>query len=544
MKRTRRRKAITGRKRVAEGRTSELVAPVAPAVRSDDHHQRLLLDIANVLATNLQPERLFTAIAQIVRTFIGVDRASLALYEPERDEFEIVALALQEETKLGKGGTIPHSGSRVGKVFDSGRPYLSTIKDSSTFYEDIPLIEEGMHTGLVVPMRVNGNMIGTFNVNSRKEDAFNDLDVTLLTSIADQIAIAVANSRLYQNARRRAERLKQENAHLQDLVQGAETAAKLLLHCPSIRPVIERLIAIAQSDSTVLISGETGSGKGVMARALHAWSGRRYQPFLSCDCASLPEGIGTDFFGLENLKHRARDTRGRPNRAEGATLLLDEVSEIPRQTQARLLSVIQDHAIRSAGSSDPVKVDFRVIATTNRDLAAESAAGRFREDLYYRLSVMKVTVSPLRERRLDIVPLAEHFLAAYAHATEKAVRRLSPQTVNLLQKYSWPGNVRELDHVIEGAVLLHTRGDTLEIDPDMLDESQTTTESPGDGPLVPLAEYEAEYIRRVLQATNGRIAGPRGAAKILRINPSTLRSRMHKLGIAFKHREIQGDNSV
>lgn len=505
-------------------------------IRNDDR-QRLLLGIANVLSTKLEPDRLFGAIADVVHSFVAIDRASLALYEPKRDEFEIVALALQKGTKAGKGWSIPHAGSRVGKVFDSGRPYVSRLDERAVFYEDNVLIEEGMHTGLVIPLRVDGRAIGTFNVNCRREDGLSALDVSLLTSVADQIAIAVANSQAYQSARRRAEQLKRENAHLQDLIHGAETAASLLLHCPSMRPSIDRLIAIAQSDANTLVVGETGSGKGVMARALHAWSGRRYRPFLRCDCAALPaECIEAELFGAEwDSSEEAHGRRaGRFERAQSSTICLDEVAAIPLNAQARLLGVIQEHTIERPGLMEPITVDFRAIATTNRDLAVEVAEGRFREDLYFRLKVLTITVPPLRERLSDIIPLADHFLTAYARALEKNVKRLSAESVSALREYSWPGNIRELDHMIERAVVLHRGGEKLKIDPEFLDEGRPLGDDLGRGPLVSLADFDARYIRRVLQATRGRIAGPKGAAKILGMPPSTLRSRMEKLGIDFE----------
>lgn len=511
-----------------------LATKKAGATIGHDDRQSLLLEIANVLTANLEPDRLFGAIADIAHSFVGIDRASLALYEPSRDEFEIVALALQKGTKFGKGRFVPHAGSRIGKVFDSGRPYLSSLEKPGVFYEDNVLLEEGMHTGLVIPLRVNGKAIGTFNVNCRREDGFSSLDVSLLTSVADQIAIAVANSQAYQSARRRAEALKRENAHLQDLIHGAETAASLLLHCPSMRPSIDRLIAIAQSDATILLMGETGSGKGVMARALHAWSGRRYSPFLRYDCAALSaESIEAELFGTESDSDEEAHGRraGRFERTQGATLCLDEVAEIPLNLQGRLLSVIQEHTIERPGLEEPITLDFRAIAISNRDLAVEVAEGRFREDLYHRLKVMTITVPPLRERPMDIVPLAEHFLTAYARASEKKVKRLSAASVRALREYSWPGNIRELDHVIERAMVLHRGGEQLEIDSELLDEGRPLGDDLENGPLVSLAEFEARYIRRVLQATRGRIAGSKGAARILAMPPSTLRSRMEKLGI-------------
>src|SRR5581483_10278342 len=258
-------------------------ARALPRPHLDPH--AVLLEIANLLATKLDPNVLFETIAQVLRRFFNIDRASLVIYDPDRDAFELIALALQEESSLGKGRSIPRVGSRVGTVFDSQRPYHSRLGDSG-FFEDPPLVREGMQTSLSIPMIVEGRAVGTFNVDTRRVAAIGEFDLDLLTKVANQIGIAVVNSRTFQTMRRTTEGLQRENANLLRLIQPPDDCAHLLLNCPSLRGSIDRLMTLAKVDATVLVTGETGTGKGVLARTLHGWSARRHRPFVKCDCAA------------------------------------------------------------------------------------------------------------------------------------------------------------------------------------------------------------------------------------------------------------------
>jgi len=505
---------------------------VTSSLASGDHS--LLLDIANLLSNKLEPELLFDTIAHVVRQFLNIDRASIALYDSERDAFEIVAIALHENTHVGKGFAIPHTGSRAGKVFDSGQPYLSTLRSSSGFYEDPPLLKDGMHTGLVVPMLVDGRPIGTFNLNFREERAISQSDVDLLGKIANQIGIAVATSRAFQRIRSTTEGLQRENEYLLRLMQPEESS--LLLDTPSLRRGLDRLMTLAKVDATVLISGETGTGKGVLARALHGWSARRNVPFVKCDCAALtPSLIESELFGHEKGAFTGAHARriGRFELANGGTLFLDEIGEMPLQTQAKLLGVLQDRQVQRVGGSRPIGVDIRVIAASNRDLRAQVESGAFREDLYYRLNVLNIHLLPLRERTEDILPLVTHFIRVFNRTLGRSVEAISASAQSSLLSYAWPGNIREVENVVERAVLL-SRGSVLEIE-DVLTRGAPVEVSQARVPrrpeLMTLAAVEERHIRSILDETAWRIAGPRGAAKILGMHPNTLRSRMEKLGI-------------
>ena len=496
----------------------------------------LLLEIANVLTTKLEPDVLFTTIARVVRTALPIDRASLALYDPDRDEFELVALALQENSEVGKGWVIPHRGSRAGKAFDERRPFLSrALGEGATFFEDAQLVKEGMHTGLTIPLIVAEKPIGTFNVNCRKASGLGAVDVELLTKIGEQIAIAVANSRAFQLMRREKEALERENEYLLRSTGGDQGGDLLLVNCPSMRPLLDRLITLAKVDATVLITGETGTGKGVVARALHAWSPRRDRPFVKCDCAALaPTLIESELFGHERGAFTGAQARriGRFELSHGGTMFLDEIAEMPLETQGKLLGVLEDRHLQRVGGSETIRVDMRVIAATNRDMQTEIGAGRFRQDLFFRLNVVNVALKPLRDRPEDIVPLAQYFARLYSRTFSRKLVSISPRAMDTIVNYSWPGNIRELGNVIERAMLLNS-GPVLEIEPEVLDNKVASPAPVASLPntSMTLAEVESRHIRAVLDETGWRIDGPKGAAKILGLHPNTLRSRMGRLGI-------------
>jgi formate hydrogenlyase transcriptional activator len=508
-------------------------SPAVPGRRSGRHE--LLLEIADVLTPRLDPELLFTTIAQVVRKTLNIDRASLALYDAERDEFVIAALALQENSQAGKGFAVPRLGSRAGKAFDERRPYLSrALGRGVAFVEDPPLMREGMRTGLTIPLFANGTCLGTFNVNCRRESALRLVDVDLLAKIADQIAIAVASSPDFRTIRRATAALQRESERLTDAADAGDGPDLLLRNCPSMRSILDRWIALAKVDATVLISGETGTGKGVLARALHSWSARRNAPFVKCDCAALaPSLIESELFGHERGSFTGAESRrvGRFELAHGGTIFLDEIAEMPLETQAKLLGVLEDRELRRVGGNRTIPVDLRVVAATNRDLEQEVRSGRFRRDLYFRLNVVELELKPLRDRREDILPLASFFVRRHARSLGRGEVRLGSAAPDALLAHPWPGNVRELGNVIERAMLFQP-GSVLEIAPEVLGRPSA--------PLLcaalrerrlTLAEVEARHIREVLQETGWRIDGPEGAARILGLHPNTLRSRMAKRNV-------------
>jgi PAS domain S-box-containing protein len=324
--------------------------------------------------------------------------------------------------------------------------------------------------------------------------------------------------------------LEEENIYLQEEVRLAKNFGEMVGESDAIKYVMFKVNHVAVTDSTVLITGETGTGKELVARAIHTASARSDRPLITVNCAALPATlIESELFGHEKGAFTGAAARkpGRFELADGGTIFLDEVGELPLESQVKLLRVIQEGEVQRLGGTNPIKVDVRLIAATNRNLKREIERGAFREDLWYRLNVFPITVPPLRQRREDIALLVEHFVGNYANKFGKKITSISPQAMQKLRDHSWPGNVRELANVIERAVI-YTQGAVLNVG-DVFE--QTRDQPPSSSTLKSLEEVEREYILHILEHTSWRIEGPRGAAKLLGLNPSTLRTRMIKLGI-------------
>jgi PAS domain S-box-containing protein len=348
-------------------------------------------------------------------------------------------------------------------------------------------------------------------------------------------------------------RLHEQNLYLQEEIKAVHNFEQIIGHSPALLEVLANVERVAPTDASVLITGETGTGKELVARAIHSSSKRKDKPLIKVNCAALPAGlVESELFGHEKGAFSGAIARrlGRFELANGGTIFLDEIGELPAEAQVKLLRVLQEREFDRVGGAVPIRVDVRIIAATNRNLLEEVQQKKFREDLYYRINVFPVRLPPLRQRRDDI-PLLVHFLVTrFALRIGKHLDGVSRQTMQRLQEYPWPGNVRELENVLERGVIL-TTGSTLEIDPDLLPTPAAAT-SPEEPPTVEdardnsslavtqpapgqtqrrLEEVERDYIRAILEQTNWLITGPRGAAKVLGLNPSTLRNRMKKLGL-------------
>jgi transcriptional regulator with GAF, ATPase, and Fis domain len=348
-------------------------------------------------------------------------------------------------------------------------------------------------------------------------------------------------------------RLEAENVYLQEEIRTDHNFDEIVGRSPALMALLQKVERVADTDSTVLIFGETGSGKELIARGLHSRSPRRQRALVKVNCGAVPSSlIESELFGhVKGAFTGALDKRvGRFELADGGTIFLDEIGEVPAETQVKLLRVLQEREFEPVGSSKTIRVDVRIIAATNRDLAAEVRAGRFRSDLFFRLNVVPLTVPPLRQRPEDIPLLVAYFVARFAKKFGRRLDGVSRSTMDRLVAYPWQGNIRELQNIIERAVVL-SNGATLTIDPEMLaggDEPRVEPAAPAmpqppqaeaaPPSFVSLEEAERRHIAKVLQQTRGVIEGPAGAAKILNLNPNTLRSRMKKLGVTRSDREI------
>jgi transcriptional regulator with GAF, ATPase, and Fis domain len=351
--------------------------------------------------------------------------------------------------------------------------------------------------------------------------------------VTEQRQAQAALETAFEEIKRLKDRLQDENLALREEIDQAFMFEEIVGASPALKSVLSHLSKVAPTDSTVLISGETGTGKELIARAIHKHSRRADRAFVSLNCAATPPSlIASELFGHEKgaFTGAVQQRRGRFELAHNGTLFLDEIGEIPMDTQIALLRVLQERQLERVGGSRPIPVDVRVVAATNRDLSVAIAGGSFRSDLFYRLNVFPIHVPPLRKRREDIPILVEYFVKRFAEQMAKRIRQIDRRTLEACERYTWPGNIRELQNIVERSVILCT-GDTFSID-----EAWLSTQLPvgTDGPALPqtLLDQEKEIIEAALLKSRGKVAGPRGAAAKLGIPASTLESKIKQLGIA------------
>jgi formate hydrogenlyase transcriptional activator len=423
----------------------------------------------------------------------------------------------------------------IGWVFEHRQPLVHRDLEQELQYEnERRLAAEGMRSYCAVPLIVRSNCIGVLSVVSRKAGQYSTAHVDFLSEIANQVALAVENLKAYQEITELKDRLAKENVYLVEEVRTDHNFGEIVGENAALRRVLKEVETVAPTDSTVLICGETGTGKELVARALHDLSPRRDRTFVKLNCAAIPTGLlESELFGHEKGAFTGAITQkvGRFELAHHGTLFLDEVGDIPPELQPKLLRALQEQEFERLGSTRTIRVDVRVVAATNRDLADMVADGRFRSDLYYRLNVFPVVLPPLRERRDDIPKLARHFTQRYSQRMGRRIETIPAAVMDALVRYPWPGNIRELQNVIERAVIL-SRGPALELP---LSEFKQQTKGPSaDFPssLSTLEEAEREHILRVLGETKWMIGGPAGAALKLGMKRTTLQSKMRKLGIA------------
>ena len=531
----------------------------AVAVRSEVR-LRTLLTANNAIITNLSQDALLHAVSDALRQLLTFDFMGIALYYPEQDAFRILAV----EGDLGyfrPGREVSREGNSIGWVFDHQSPLIRRdLEKDQQYSNERRFAAEGMRSQCIVPLLVHGNCIGVLVVASNKRGRYNNDDAQFLQEIANQIALALENMKSYEQIATLKARLETENTYLQEEIHQEHDFDEIVGNSTVLLELLRKVDLVAPSDSTVLLLGETGTGKELIARAIHSRSRRSNRPLVKVNCGSIPTGlVESEMFGHVKGAFTGATTNriGRFELANRGTLFLDEVGELPPETQVKLLRVLQEQEFEPVGSSRTIRVDVRVIAATNRDLEKSVRAGLFRSDLYYRLNVLPLVVPPLRERRSDIPHIVMHLLERFSKKAGKALARVSQGTMELLTNYSWPGNVRELQNVIERGVVL-SRGSVLSLGPDFLpmeapavpaadafdstlSNSPTALSDIVEGSLpIPLSleEVERRHILFVLGQTGWVINGDKGAAAILGIHPSTLRSRMDKLGIVRRGDDI------
>jgi formate hydrogenlyase transcriptional activator len=396
--------------------------------------------------------------------------------------------------------------------------------------------EMGINTAAGYSLDYRGEQLGSIGFLARRRISTEEF--ALLGIFADQAAMAIRNAQLYREIERYRDRLELENAYLQEAIAEERGFEGIVGESPALRAVLRKVQQVAPVETTVLLTGETGTGKELIAQALHQGSPRRDRPLIKVNCGAIPQGVvESELFGHEKGAFTGALQRrtGRFELADKGTLFMDEVGELPLDTQVKLLRVLQEHEFERVGSHRTQQVDVRLVAATNRDLEQEVAAHRFRTDLFYRLNVFPIRVPPLRERPSDIPLLVKHFLAQFQRKLAKPLKGVTPESLARLERYAWPGNIRELQNVLERACVL-SPGPVVEIldelGPVSGREAAPGTPATPQRAIVTLEESERMHIRQALAATGGRVHGADGAAALLGINPSTLRSRMKRLGIS------------
>ena len=493
---------------------------------------QVLLDITNALVSELDIRDLFPSITACVRRAVPHEYSSLALRVAGTDQLRVHALVFDGPgPMLQEGATASIHETPAGEAVQSRHPVILDAEALAKYPSAVVqrLAAAGLKTICCLPLVTRLHVLGTLNVGSTREHAFPDADVDFLSQVAGQAAIAIENATAYQEIAQLKDQLAEEKLYLQDEIRTDRNFGEIVGDSPSFRHVLDQVATVAPTDASVLILGETGTGKELIARAIHDLSGRRERTFVKLNCAAIPTGLlESELFGHEKgaFTGAIMQKAGRFELANRGTLFLDEIGDIPLELQPKLLRALQEHEFERLGGTRTIKVDVRLVAATNRDLAQMINERQFRTDLYYRLSVFPVSVPPLRERSDDIPKLVRYFTQKFSRRMNKRVETIPQETMDALVRYPWPGNVRELENLIERAVIL-TKGTTLQIPLSELQSAAPDTVSP-----VTLEEAERDHIRRVLERSNGVVGGPNGAAAKLGMKRTTLQSKMKKLGIA------------
>jgi formate hydrogenlyase transcriptional activator len=537
--------------RDAEGRVISwyiLLTDIDDRKRAEDRLQ-LLLDVTNQVVSNLQLHDLLGAISSSVRRVMQCDLVSVCFPDSEMKRLQTFVIDFPDSKGFIREELISIEGSLGGFVFRTGEPWAGNATDLlQSGLKNDPAIAEGLKTGCVLPLIGRNGVLGVLALGRREDNPFSQVDIGFLTQVAGQVAIAVENASAYrqiEEARADLEKAFAEINHLKDRLQDENVALREQIDqalmfeeivgvSPALRAVLSRVSKVAPTDSTVLLTGETGTGKELIARAIHKRSRRSSRAFISVNCAAIPPSlIASELFGHERGAFTGATQRrlGRFELAEEGTIFLDEVGELPAETQITLLHVLQEREFERVGGNQSIQANVRVIAATNRDPETAIAEGTFRSDLFYRLNVFPIEIPPLRERKEDIPLLVEYFIDRYARKAGKSFQAVSKKSLDSLQSYPWPGNIRELQNVIERSVIV-CETQNFSVDESWLSRKPLANQPKSQLELSEnLAVQEKAMIEAALRETGGRVSGSSGAAAKLGLHRSTLESKIRSLKI-------------
>jgi PAS domain S-box-containing protein len=495
----------------------------------------LIFQLSGALLATMDAGKLLEAISASIRDVIPHDNAGLVLHDAAADDMVVQFLGGTGTDVFPGELRVPIDGSLSGIAFRTREPVLLESIANASFSPDALsyLKQMGMQSGVWVPLVHHDKAIGALSVVSRQEESFGQREVEMLVRIAGQVAMAVDNAMAFRRIAELRDRLTQERQYLEDEINLEHRFDDIVGESTGLRNVLRQIETVAPTDATVLIEGETGTGKELLARAIHRLSPRSERTFIKLNCAAIPAGLlESELFGHEKGAFTGAIMRkiGRLELAHQGTLFLDEVGELPLELQPKLLRALQEREIERLGGTRPIQINVRLIAATNRDLTKMVAEKEFRSDLFYRLKVFPVSAPPLRERAADIPILVRHFVSRHARRMGKTIETIPPEAMAALVAWKWPGNIRELENFLERAVIL-SRGPVLHVPLAELEAMEEEEESAAASANPTLQAAERDHILRALREAKGVIGGSGGAAERLGLKRTTLNSKMKKLGI-------------
>jgi formate hydrogenlyase transcriptional activator len=497
--------------------------------------ESVIAQLSSLLLVNVDIRKLLGAFTASIRQMVPHDAATLALHDEATGKLRAQFLISGDVEVNQREVLLDPDASPAGQAFRTRRPViLNKIGRWPFAPESVQhLTGMGMQSGVWVPLVHRERTLGTLMVASRLENAFSQHDADMLGQVAGQVAMAVNNALAFKQIAELRDRLTQEKKYLEDEINLEHRFEDIVGESTGLRNVLREIATVAPTDATVLIQGETGTGKELLARAIHRLSPRSERTFIKLNCAAIPAGLlESELFGHEKGAFTGAIARkiGRLELAHEGTLFLDEVGELPLDLQPKLLRALQEREIERLGGTRPIPINVRLIAATNRDLAKMVAEREFRSDLFYRLKVFPVFAPPLRDRAADIPILVRHFVSRHARRMGKTIETISPEAMDALVAWKWPGNIRELENFLERAVIL-SRGPVLHVPLAELESMQDEEEDEAASTNPTLQAAERETILRALREAKGVIGGAGGAAERLGLKRTTLNSKIKKLGI-------------
>jgi formate hydrogenlyase transcriptional activator len=516
----------------AQKKLEESAQHLGGRLRKEMDRLQMLMDVSAIIASNANLTQVFPQVSARIRRLLRHEYAGVELHDTRTG----LLLRQAEDFPLGKGMlsalSISPSDSPAGRSLQLGAPLIFSKGEMQNFGAEVTrnFLEEGLQSLCCVPLLRPKGPLGVLVLGSTRKNAFHTDDLNLLNQVAAQFAVALENQRAAVEIEVLKERLSDERKHLEGEVRSEGYFPEIIGDSPALKQVLDQVITVAPTEASVLILGETGTGKELIAQAVHRLSRRAGGPFIKLNCAAIPTGLlESELFGHEKGAFTGAIAQkiGRMQLADGGTLFLDEVGEIPLDLQPKLLRVLQDQEFERLGSNRTIKVNLRLVAATNRDLAKGIERHEFRSDLFYRLSVFPIRLPSLRERREDIPFLIRYFVLKFAKRMNRPIESVPRETMKALAEWSWPGNVRELENLMERSVIL-SEGTALRVPLAELKKEVAAPPAPLDHSL---DNAEREHIIRVLRETGGALSGPDGAAHRLGLKRTTLQSKMQRLKI-------------